>query len=295
MSPISDIPIIAVCALFAASAFLFVIAFFSRRQKRLSGNREDTFDNGFEKLYIAIFGDTDPLFVGQKLGLESDKYMLNCQIIGREPNLKKEMGRRLVGTATFVVGALSTFIFTGSIWSFSFILIGAVVYYVMIVSVVNGTEKKAKLRKKRLLADLPRFADLLRAALVVGTPIDGAIDTVSKKLPGVLSEELRFASAEFKLGAKSWQNALEDIARKYEANAFSDFVLDIVTSYSKGISVADAVQRKSVEIKQENLLSAKEKVSKMANAVLIPVMIFKILPLLLILLIPVVIQILEGF
>ena len=46
-----------------------------------------------------------------------------------------------------------------------------------------------------------------------------------------------------------------------------------------------------MEIKQSNLLEAKERAAKLSNTVLLPVMVFKILPLLIIMLIPIMMQI----
>ena len=97
--------------------------------------------------------------------------------------------------------------------------------------------------------------------------------------------------AETELGAKSWQRALEEVALKYDVGVFSDFVLTLVAAYEKGIPIAETVVRKSSEIKQSNLLEAKERAVKLSNTVLLPVLIFKILPLLAIMLIPIMQQI----
>ena len=79
--------------------------------------------------------------------------------------------------------------------------------------------------------------------------------------------------------------------KEYDVGVFSDFVLTLVAAYEKGIPIAETVVRKSSEIKQSNLLEAKERAVKLSNTVLLPVLIFKILPLLAIMLIPIMQQI----
>jgi tight adherence protein C len=292
------IPFPVVCAAAGLTMLTAVVAFFSRKEKRgIAGDAECLWDRGFEKLYDALFA-SPPETVGKALGLEYDKYILNCMIIRRTPNLKKEVSVRTIASLAFLLsfaGSAVLFAVTGSYLSVLPLIAGILVYTAGPVQTVNGVESRAKFKKRMLVADLPRFADLLHTVLDIGVPIDSAIKMTAKRLPGTLSDELLDAMSEHEMGAKSWQEALEDLARRYEADAFSDFVLDVVTSYAKGVSVSDAVARKSTEMKQESILMAKEKTARMSNTVLLPVTLFKIMPLLLIMIIPVILQIMNNF
>lgn len=87
------------------------------------------------------------------------------------------------------------------------------------------------------------------------------------------------ALAETELGAKDWNEALVDVAAKYANPNFSDFATDLATSYSKGVSVIEAVERKSRQIKSANLLTAKEKAAALTSKILVPTMMFKMIPL----------------
>ena len=247
--------------------------------------------NGAEKLYDAIFQNKDPATIAKKLGLEYDKYMLACAVSDRVPNIKKETMNRVIAFALFFAGIVVTMLTMNPFP----IIIGITAYYMLIMMVVNGAQTQAKLRRKEITHDLPRFADLLHSALIIGIPIELALEMTAKNLECLLSSEIKQAIAVMKMGANDWQGALEELARKYEVDTFSDFVLDLITATKKGVPIVEAVARKSVEIKQDGLYTAKEKVSKMTNQILLPVAIFKILPLVALLMIPVVMQIFQNF
>lgn len=283
---------ITISAFSGISIFLFIIGLFSDD----GGARQR--DGGYwlwtdlrGKLFDALFQNRDPADIGKMLGLEYDKYMLNCNIMGHMPDIKKEVMDRAIASTAFIAGALLTVVFLNPVP----LTLAILLYLWMVVRVVNGVEAQAKKRKKHIIHDLPRFTDLLHSILMIDVPVKNAIEMTARLLPCVLSREMSMAVAEMQIGAKNWQTALEDMARKYEVDVFSDFVLDLVTASSKGVPIVDAVKQKSTEIKQQRLLDAKEKVSRMNNSVLIPVAVFKILPLLMILLIPIMIQIFNNF
>ena len=160
---------------------------------------------------------------------------------------------------------------------------------------VQKVDKAAKLKKFRMVDELPRFIDLLQTALQINMPVEDAIILTAKSLSDtVLAGEFLNAVADMQMGVHDWQAALEKLARNYEIDALSDFVLDLVTSYNKGVPIADAVARKSRDIKQSNLLSMKERASRLTSTILLPVLGFKVFPLLALLCIPIIQQITTG-
>ena len=174
-------------------------------------------------------------------------------------------------------------------------LFSSVVYLLFASYIPRKVHSDAMGKKADLSSELSRFVDLLLSALEINLPVEIAIAQTAESVPGILSSELRKSFAETQVGAMNWQQALEKIAHKYEIDQLSDFVSDIITAYNKGISVTDAVARKSYEIKQSVLLIAKERTAKMSNNILVPVTIFKIIPLMAVMMIPIVSQILNMF
>ena len=289
---------ISLCA--GITVFIVLILIFSGNKKSALNKEPEKkyekpdewlYSNFFEKLYDSLFSKQDPVVLSKRLGLEYDKYMINCNIIGKNPNFKRECMMRVIGLSSFFLGVLLSILLFNAIPA----IVGTILYLCLVSAVTRSVAAAAEQRKVELILGFPRFLDLLLSALESNLPIDIAIVKVVENVPCVLSSELKGSIAEMQIGAKSWQNALEDVAYKYEIDILSDFVLDIITSYNKGVSVTEAVARKCISIKQSSLLRAKERVAKTSTAILIPIVIFKIVPLLAIMLIPIAIQIINGF
>lgn len=256
------------------------------RKSLISGQSEWLTDNFFDKLYTAIFANSDPVQICKTFGLEYNKYMIDCSIIGKEPDFAHEAMKRVTGIFAFFFTLPVTLI----IGSYIPMVIGAAMFFILSSMPVRSTHNAAESKKLKLLSEMPRYIDLLLAALEINLPIETAIILTAENVPCVLSDELKASFAETALGAKNWSQALESIASKYEIDQLSDFVLNITTAYNKGISVTETVRRQSQEAHKSALLFAKERAAKMTNAVLAPMMIFKMLPLLAILMIPIMME-----
>lgn len=288
--------LLVVSLLYGIGAMLFVLAAFSsprksRLDKETLDDKEWLYSSFLDKLYDAVLGEKDPVRILASLGLEYDHYMMDCAVINRIPDLKREAMLRILGIFFLVLGVLLSL----PLLSPFPMLIGALVYLMCASYITRRTKSMAQMKKLTLVSEMPRFVDLLLSALEINLPVETAIQLTAENVPCILSDELKRSFAEVRVGAKSWQQSLEEIARKYEVDQLSDFVLDIITSYNKGVSVTDAVARKAYEIKQSALLIAKEKTAKMSSIILVPVTVFKIIPLMVIMMIPVVYEIMTSF
>jgi tight adherence protein C len=284
--------LIIICGIAGLSIFLFIAGTLGANNGRGERNNDDwLWARMSEKMYDAIFQDRDPIEISKKFGLEYDKYMIACNIADRKPNIRKETINRVMAILFFFVGIVATILLYSPIP----VIVATVIYYLAVTSVTKGVQSSAKRKKQQMKQELPRFADLLHSALSIDMPIEIAIEMISKQLPGVLAREMRYAIAEVQMGAKNWQAALEGLARKFEVDSFSDFVLDLVTAAEKGIPILEAVARKSIEIKQQRLLDAKDKTAKMTTAILMPIAIFKLLPLIILMMLPAFMQVTTGF
>lgn len=279
---------ITVCLLYGFSLGAVILVIFSMPQKsRLTAEKNEwLFEGGFQKLYRAIFGKQDPVKLSKMLGLEYDKYMFDCSIIGKMPDFEKETMMRIVGIFCFFFGIPLAVLFR----SVAPLLMGCMAYLILCSLAVRMTHSGAERKKLQLAAEMPRFVDLLLSALEVGLPIELAIIQTADSVPCILSSELKATFAETQLGAKNWQQALEAIAQKYEVDQLSDFVLNIITAYNKGVSVTETVAREAYSVRQSALLVAKERTAKMTSTVLFPLLVFKIIPLIVLLMTPIMLQ-----
>ena len=232
---------------------------------------------------------TDIKVMLKKVGIDPAEYIQECRIASIEPNFYALVICRII-SIVFLFAAVAL-IATGNTYI-------SLVGMLLSVVIMNAPKKKAKSiaadRKARFDAEIPRFLDMLDSGLIAGMTIQNAIEYTTRYLDGVLAEEMRMALAETELGAKDWNEALVDVAAKYANPNFSDFATDLATSYSKGVSVIEAVERKSRQIKSANLLTAKEKAAALTSKILVPTMMFKMIPLMAALLIPVFMIMEEG-
>lgn len=280
------------------AVFFWIVFIFAFRHKKKSEQvRPDQpqmhpwlFDYWCINIYDNLF-KAQPADIAKRLGVNVESYVHNCSITRLPVKLKDVVVKKLLG---FLVVGICGFlgIFLANMIMIAFGLLAAIP---LIFFEVQKADKAAKIKKFRMVDELPRFIDLLQTALQINMPVEDAIILTAKNLGDtVLAGEFLNAVADMQMGVHDWQAALERLARNYEVDALSDFVLDLVTSYNKGVPIADVVARKSRDIKQSNLLSMKERASRLTSTILLPVLGFKVVPLLSLLCIPIIQQITTG-
>ena len=292
-----DIQIFIASVLTAAFVFFTVLCFclwlHSRkmRQIRLKDlNEAWLFHNWAELLYDLLIHHAS-LTVGKKIGFDVPEYLHNCEIAGMTSKPKEVIMKKLLGYLSLLL-----FCTLGLLLANVYLILLALLLAIpLIFFPAQQADKAAKVKKFRMIEELPRFIDLFGTALMINMPVEEAILTTAKSLPdSLLAKEFLKAIAETKLGVYDWQAALENMSRKYEVDVLSDFSLDLINSYNKGVPISDAVARKSKDIKQSNLLTMKERATKLTSTILLPVLGFKVLPLLALLCIPIIQQIVNG-
>ncbi len=258
-----------------------------KKLKKEIGYKEEPLYKDLDVKIYDAFIHKKPEIVARKIGINAEEYYKNCELIRKPANLKgliAKIGLSAMTVLWFTVVGLIT-----KNWYVS--IAGILIGLFLIVYLVKRPEEQAADVRAQIVAEMPRFLDMLQTALYINMPVEEAISITAKHLKGtLLADEFAKTVAEIQLGAFGWQTALENMSHKYEVDIFSDFVLDIVTAYDKGIPIYDVVARKNKEIKQTNLLTLKENASKLNSTIVIPIAIFKLLPLIVILCIPIIYQ-----
>lgn len=267
--------------------FVFFVVIIKGKSKTLKGKW--LFDNFFVNLTESFIPEDKLNDVARKLSVATDKYFFNCAITRQEAQLKKVIGSRIFAIAVLILTIIIAFLLASPLVG----ILGFLTALLIFIYLPMKADSEAKKRKKQLERELPRFLDLLKTALQINLPIDQAIDLTAKHLDGPLSDELLASLAETKIGTSNWQNALQKLARQYEIDDLSDFIMDITVAYDKGIPIYDIVAKKASSLKQTRLLSAKEKAARLTSTIVVPMFLFKIIPLLVIMAYPLVISINE--
>lgn len=248
------------------------------------------FHNFYLKVYSAFFGIKEPEDVAIKLGINIEKYYKNCQLTRTRPNAKRLIVNTIYGFAAFLVSILLSLLVSPV-----FAALGVFLFFYLVFFEQQRLNSKAEEMKERVAAELPRFLDILQTELIVGLPIETSIYIICEKFDSLISREFLEALNEMELGISGWQQALEKVAAKYDIETLSDFVLDVSTSYMKGVSITDSVVRKTKEVKETHLLNIKERAGKTTNTMLIPMAIFQFIPLIVLIMFPTMIQIFNAF
>lgn len=292
-----DTPLLIAALLSGLSAFLLALFLFallySRKahKKRNCSPGDDWIFTDWSIHLYDICTRKDPASVGRMVGLNADAYLHNCGILKVTPNLKDVVVKKILGFAVLFLTGIAGVIFSNIL----FILLGLILGIPLVFFEVQKIERQTRRKKFQMVEELPRFIDLLQTALQINLPVEEAILITAQSLADtILSQELLASIADTQLGIYDWQAAMEKMAQKYEIDALSDFTLDLVTTYNKGVPVLDAVARKGRDIKQSNLLAMKERASKLTSTILLPVLGFKVVPLLALLCIPIIQQISSG-
>lgn len=238
-------------------------------------------------VYDLIFREKAPSTIGKLIGMDVEKYLSDCKLIRKEEQSKVVIIDKFVGYLIIILGCFVGILARSPYFMFASLLVA----FPFVTLPIYLVETAANKRRFQISDELPRFLDMLHTALLIGIPIDSAIELTAQNLKGtVLAEELLETLADTKVGAYSWQEALEQLAARYNVDAFSDFVLDINNSFNLGSSIQNSVERKSKEIKQTNLVAMKERAAKLTNTILVPVLLFKIIPIMAIMIIPIIIE-----
>ncbi len=147
-------------------------------------------------------------------------------------------------------------------------------------------------REDEILKQLPNFLDLLSISVQAGLGFDAALQKVSEKTPGALSQEFSKAIKEMSIG-KPRREALRDMAERLNINEVTIFASAIIQAELLGISIANVLQVQSQQARENRRMQAEEKAMKAPIKMLIPLVIFIFPVIFIILLGPAFIKIME--
>lgn len=250
------------------------------------------FSNWSIKLYDA-FIKSEPEKALSSLGVDIEAYKKNCDILYiRDYNLKKLAADKCMGIAIMALGIVlfAVFFSGGILLSLLVILLGFILYQ----GNVGKIKKQAREKRRKIELELPRFLDLLQTALYIDIPVSDAILITANHLSStIIAKELTTSIAESQMGSISWQKALQELALLYDVDILSDFVQFLINGYEKGLNIYDVVSRQAAETRKISLVQAEENANKMSSSIIIPIGLFKLLPLIAIIGYPLIYQFLS--
>lgn len=136
--------------------------------------------------------------------------------------------------------------------------------------------RKAERRQADIRRTLPETLDLMAISVQAGLGLEGAIELVSRKLPGALGQELQRLLQEIQLGT-SRREALEKLRSRTDVPELSAFTLALVQADTVGSPIAEVLRSHAAEIRMIRRQRAREAAAKVPVKLLFPLL-FGIFP-----------------
>ena len=130
------------------------------------------------------------------------------------------------------------------------------------------TERQARVRRA-----LPDTLDLLTVSVEAGLGLDAAVQKVVEKLKNPLSDELRTALQEMRIG-KMRMDALRDAAKRTRVAEFTSFVAAVYQADQLGVSISNVLRVQSQSLRSQRAQRARESAAKLPVKILFPLVFF---------------------
>ena len=153
---------------------------------------------------------------------------------------------------------------------------------------------KAESRQLTIRRALPDMLDLLLVSVEAGLGFDMALKKVSITMPGPLSEEVKRALDEIRMGGDR-ETALRGIARRSGVRDLSSFVSAVVQAEQLGSNIASTLRVQSDYMRQKRRQLAEEMAMKAPLKLIFPLLIFIFPSLFIVILGPAAISIYQNF
>ncbi len=124
-------------------------------------------------------------------------------------------------------------------------------------------------RAGAILDQLPDALDLLTISVEAGLGFDAAIIKVTEKMKGPLTEELKRAAAEQRVG-KSRQEALRGINDRVEVKELQNLISAIIQADQLGVSMSKVLRIQSEQMRTDRRQRAEEKAARAPILIMLP-------------------------
>src|SRR5881296_1505042 len=128
---------------------------------------------------------------------------------------------------------------------------------------------RANSRGGAILDQLPDALDLLTISVEAGLGFDAAIIKVTEKMKGPLTDELKRAAAEQRVG-KSRQEALRGINERVEVKELQNLISAIIQADQLGVSMSKVLRIQSEQMRTDRRQRAEEKAARAPILIMLP-------------------------
>ena len=155
-------------------------------------------------------------------------------------------------------------------------------------------QRRAKARALEIERETPNLIDQIVVSLEAGVGFSAALQTSASRLGGPLGEEMRLALQEQRMGA-SLTESLNQLRERVDSTNLRSFVRSVVQGERLGVSIGQVMRDLAVDMRKRRRQMAEEQAQKTPVKMLIP-LVFLILPtIFIVVLVPPLLSMLNGF
>jgi tight adherence protein C len=170
-------------------------------------------------------------------------------------------------------------------------LILVFVGFMLPIGIINS---KGEGRQKAIKRAMPDTLDLLQVSVEAGLGFDMALKRVTQQMKGPLSEEIRRALDEIRMGG-SRGTALRGIAKRSGVNELSSFISAVIQAEELGGNISNTLRAQADYMRQRRRQWAEEMAMKAPVKMVFPMLFFIFPALFVVILAPAVISIIRVF
>jgi len=196
----------------------------------------------------------------------------------------------LAGSLFVVSMLLFRFLQIEGIRMFFITLLLVLVGFFLPIGVISN---RGEARQKAIQRALPDTLDLLQVSVEAGLGFDMALNKVTQQMKGPLSEEIRRALDEIRMGGMR-EEALRGIARRTGVRDLSSFISAVVQSEELGSNIANTLKAQADYMRQKRRQKAEEMAMKAPVKLVFPLVFFVFPALFVVILGPAVISIFRA-
>lgn len=132
---------------------------------------------------------------------------------------------------------------------------------------------RTRVRRERLVAQMPNVLDLLTVSVEAGLGFDAALSKLVERMDGPLVDECRIVLHEMRIG-ESRQKALRNMADRVDTPEATTLVRAIIQADQLGISLGRILRVQGEDIRHRRQMAAEERAMKAPVKMLFPTALF---------------------
>lgn len=189
---------------------------------------------------------------------------------------------------TVIVLGLLTFVICGD-WLIS---MGVAIFAFFLPKLV--LREKIRNKQNTILIEMPDAFDIIGANIEGGLSVNQAMSRYCSRIKGVFSAELTIVIRKTQLG-KSFSAALFELNEKLSIKELSGFVNAFIQADKSGGNIREIIKNQAIEIRQKRFQYLKKKAHEAPVKLLLPLMLFIFPVIFIVLFVPIVIKLMQGF